>query len=205
MLTPDEYFETLIRHAKGAFVICGLGRNTYEWWSRTKSKDDVFHVNGAMGYAGAVGIGFALSVPDQTVMIIDSDGGMTMNLSGFLTMATVQPPNVVHVLSNNKCYGTLNAAPLCNAESTDYVGVARAAGIAHAESVSKVEDLDRAVGEALARKQYGFISAELEKPDTSHDFEPPLPMPYEGPEMKYIFGRHVEQVTGRPVFGPQGF
>jgi hypothetical protein len=31
------------------------------------------------------------------------------------------------------------------------------------------------------------------------------PMPYEGPEMKYRFGRALERRFGIEVFGPQGY
>ncbi len=205
MLTIDEYFDTIAHRCTETLVICGLGVSTDEWWARTQRRD-TFFVNGAMGYAGGVGLGLAIAAPDQKVLVLDSDGGVTMNPSGLITEASVRPPNMIHLVLNNRCYGVLNGAPIVNGEVTDYAGMARAAGIEDAATVETEDELDRALADAMAGDRHVFLEAGVEPPGGPElDFEPPLPMPYEGPEMKYIFGRHVEGVTGRPVFGPQGF
>lgn len=205
MLSIDEYFDTIAERCPDTLVICGLGVSTDEWWARTKRRD-TFFVNGAMGYAGAVGLGLALAAPDHKVLVLDSDGGLAMNPSGLLTEASRRPTNLVHLALNNRCYGVLNGAPIANGEVADYAGMARAAGIDDAVTVETQEDLDRRLVAAMADRRHVFMEAIVEPPGTPPmDFEPPLPMPYEGPEMKYVFGRIVEQRTGQPVFGPQGF
>jgi thiamine pyrophosphate-dependent acetolactate synthase large subunit-like protein len=205
MLTIDEYFDTIAARCGDTLVVCGLGVSTDEWWARTQRRDSFF-VNGAMGYAGAIGLGLALSVPDHKVLVLDSDGGMTMNPSGLITEASRQPGNMIHLLLNNRCYGVLNRTPIVNGDVTDYAGMARAAGIASAWQVDSREQLDALLTDAMAGESHVFAEVSVEPPSTPDaDFEPPLPMPYEGPEMKYVFGRIVEQRTGRTVFGPQGF
>ena len=205
MLSIDDYFDTIIAHGGDTLVICGLGVSTDEWWARTNRRD-TFFVNGAMGYAGSIGLGLALAAPECKILVLDSDGGVAMNPSGLITEAATRPDNMVHLVLNNECYGVLNCTPIVNGDVTDYAGMARAAGMEHAVRVETREDLDGALAVAMAADGHVFIEAKVEPPSTPHfDFEPPLPMPYEGPEMKYIFGRHVEQVTGRAVFGPQGF
>jgi thiamine pyrophosphate-dependent acetolactate synthase large subunit-like protein len=205
MLTIDEYFDTIAERCRETLVICGLGVSTDEWWARTERRD-TFFVNGAMGYAGSIGLGLALSVPDHKVLVLDSDGGMAMNPSGLITEASRQPDNMIHLVLNNRCYGVLNRTPIVNGEITDYAGMARAAGIAGAMRVDSRDDLDRVLTTAMSRSGHTFAEVSVEPPSTPDaDFEPPLPMPYEGPEMKYVFGRTVEARTGRTVFGPQGF
>ena len=41
--------------------------------------------------------------------------------------------------------------------------------------------------------------------DAEEDYERPPPFSYEGPEMKYRFGRAMEKKFGIEVFGPTGF
>jgi sulfopyruvate decarboxylase subunit beta len=205
MLTIDEYFDTIAGHTEEALVICGLGVSTDEWWARTHRRDSFF-VNGAMGYAGSVGLGLAIAVPDRKILVLDSDGGVAMNPSGLITEAEVRPANMIHLVLNNECYGVLNRAPIVNGTVTDYAGMARAAGLAHARRVEQQPELDELLAGAMGGEGHAFIEAKVEPPATPElAFEPPLPMPYEGPEMKYVFGRTVEERTGRPVFGPQGF
>ncbi|HET7571663.1 MAG TPA: thiamine pyrophosphate-dependent enzyme [Gaiellaceae bacterium] len=205
MLTVDEYFDTVIEHSTGALVVCALGITNWEWWERTRRKEDCFHVNAAMGYAASVGLGLALAVPEHTVLVLDSDGGLTMNLSGFTTLAAAKPKNLVHVVANNRCYGSLGGTALVNSAQTDYAAAARACGIEHAVNVETVEQLDSALRETFSRGTYGLVVADIEGPDATRPADAPLPMPYEASEMKYIFGRYVEQLTGRSVFGKLGF
>jgi thiamine pyrophosphate-dependent acetolactate synthase large subunit-like protein len=205
MLTTSEYFDTLVRHSEDALVICGLGVSTNEWWGRTHRRDSFF-VNGAMGYAGSIGIGLAAAVPDRKVLVLDSDGGLTMNASGLITEAARRPANMIHVVLNNGVYGVLKSAPIVNGKVTNYAAMARGAGINGALGIDDPEEFDHAVAEGMALDKYTFIEGRVEEPDEPDvAFEPPLPMPYEGPEMKYVFGRKVEEITGRQVFGPQGF
>lgn len=205
MLTIDDYFDTIARYSEEALVICGLGVSTDEWWGRTHRRDSFF-VNGAMGYAGSIGLGLATAIPDHKVLVLDSDGGVAMNPSGFITEASKLPPNMVHLVLNNEAYGVLNSHPIVNGTVTDYAGMARAAGIKHAQRIEDPAEFEEAFKAAMAGDEHAFIEAKVEQPAGPElDFEPPLPMPYEGPEMKYVFGRIVEERTGRQVFGPQGF
>jgi thiamine pyrophosphate-dependent acetolactate synthase large subunit-like protein len=205
MLTIAEYFDTIARHSADALVICGLGVSTDEWWARTHRRDSFF-VNGAMGYAPAIALGLAVSVPDRKILVLDSDGGLAMNPSGLITEASVAPANLIHLVLNNQAYGVLNSAPIANGTVTQYAGMARAAGIENARRVDDPAEFEELMAAAATADEHIFIEAMVEQPGgVELDFEPPLPMPYEGPEMKYVFGRIVEERTGRRVFGPQGF
>ncbi len=144
-------------------------------------------------------------MPRAEVWLLDSDGGLSMNLGGLLTEAAAQPPNLKHLVLANRCYQTLRGAPLVHADEADYAGLARAAGIHNVWSVDTAEDLRERVQSFAASGAHAFVVAEVERIVETGQFEPPPPLPYEGPEVKYRFGRHIEQKLGISVFGPQGF
>ncbi len=201
-MTAEEYFDSLAAVWDGEFVVCALGESANGWWNATHS-DVAYYMHGAMGFASSFALGLALAAPERRVWALDSDGGLAMNLGGLLTEASLQPVNLTHVVLNNHCYQSLRGTPLVNGGRTDYASVARAAGIADVHEVSEPADLVRCV---QARDRHTLIIADVApRRGGEGRFEQPPPLPFEGPEIKYRFGRHTERELGRPVFGPRGY
>lgn len=199
-----EYFDALHESWDGQIVVTALGTSEDEWWRRTRD-DSCFYLNAAMGFASSFGIGLALAVPDQEVWIVDSDGGLAMNAGGMLTEASLQPGNVKHFVLNNRCYGCLGGQPLVNAQRSDYAAMAIAAGMETVRTVADAASCRAAIEETRGLSTHAFVVADVEwSPQTTEGFERSLELGYEGPEMKYRFGRAMERRTGRPVFGPRG-
>lgn len=203
-MRSEEYFQTLADAWDGPLVVCALGTSANEWWRLTRSPG-AFYMHAAMGFTSSFALGLALSVPQQEIWLLDSDGGVCMNLGGVLTEASVQPPNLKHFVLSNCCYQSVRGARLVNAEQTDYAAVARGAGMAHACTVTEAADLARRVREVRGCSRHAFVVAEVEPRVEGAGFEPPPPLPYEGAELKYRFGRHVEEKLGISVFGPSGY
>lgn len=191
----------LARHRGEAIVVCALGMAANEWWAATQS-EDTFYMHGAMGFAASFALGLALAQPTLPVWVINADGSLCMNLGGLLTEAQQAPKNLRHFVIDNGVYQTVGAVPMINRGRTDYAALARAAGIPRAVTLSDTAGLEGALPEILSGD--GPVLANLRvEPDTSHRAIPP--MPYEGPEMKYRFGRALERRLGITVFGPQGY
>ncbi|GAC1339533.1 MAG: hypothetical protein NVSMB29_06980 [Candidatus Dormibacteria bacterium] len=201
-MTVDEYFETVRQHWHDEVVVCSLGTTADKWWTMTGSRES-FYVNAAMGFAASFALGLALACPETGVLMLDSDGAVAMNLGGILTEAATQPANLVHIVLNNRAYGCLGGAPLVNAQRTDYAGVARAAGIVNAHSVSTAQALRDALRQSAGG--HAFVVADVALEADEPGFEPAIRIPFDGPEAKYVFGRYLEARLGRPVFGPNGY
>ena len=203
-----DYFDTLHSLWDGQVVICALGTNADEWWRRRfgfEGNDGSFYMNAAMGFASSFGLGVALAVPQLEIWVLDSDGGLAMNAGGMLTEASVQPANMKHFVLDNGCYGCLGSNPLVNGDRSDYAAMARGAGIANVHAVSDPVACRKAVEASRGLDQHAFIVADIDwSPQARESFERPLELGYEGPEMKYRFGRAMERLTGRKVFGPRG-
>ena len=172
-----------------------------EWWAATGSEDS-FYMHGAMGFAASFALGLALSLPQARVWLINADGSLCMNLGCLLTEASEAAKNLRHFVIDNAVYQTVGALPMVNGGRTDYVGIARAAGFAHARAIETREELERQMPAIAADDGPSFTVLRVE-PETGFLRTPP--MTYEGPEMKYRFGRALERRFGIEVFGPQGY
>jgi sulfopyruvate decarboxylase subunit beta len=102
-------------------------------------RPNFFYLQHAMGLASSVGLGLALSLPNQKVVVFDGDGSILMNLGGFTTLARYRPRNLVHVIFDNESLLSVGGFPTATSTGTDLEGIARAAG---APSASTVRDID---------------------------------------------------------------
>ena len=99
-----------------------------------------FYLQHAMGLASSTGLGLALCLPQQKVIVLDGDGSLLMNLGSLSTMARYHPRNLLHIVFDNESLLSVGGFPTVTATGTDLEGIARAAGISH---VSTVRDLER--------------------------------------------------------------
>ncbi|HEY2184299.1 MAG TPA: thiamine pyrophosphate-dependent enzyme [Xanthobacteraceae bacterium] len=193
--------DLLARSRGEAVTVCALGMAANEWWAATRSEDS-FYMHGAMGFAASFALGLALSLPHVPVWLINADGSLCMNLGCLLTEASQSAKNLKHFVVANGVYQTVGALPMVNEGRTDYAAIARAAGISRARTIDKLDELERALPAIVAEDGPSFTVLRVE-PESGFLRTPP--MTYEGPEMKYRFGRALERRFGIEVFGPQGY
>lgn len=196
-----EAIETVAKYRGDAIAVCALGMAANEWWAVTKG-EDAFYMHGAMGFAASFALGLALSMPKAPIWLINADGSLCMNLGCLLTEASQAPKNLKHFVVDNQVYQTVGALPMVNLGRTDYVAIARGAGIERARTIETLDDLDKAMPGIAAEDGPSFTVLRVVA-ETSFLGTPP--MTYEGPEMKYRFGRALEKRFGITVFGPQGY
>lgn len=203
VLTTTDYFASVHAHWTDEIVVCSLGTSSSRWFGLTQS-DQAFYINAAMGFSSSFALGLALTCPDQRVLMLDSDGSVAMNLGGFLTEASLQPQNYRHLVLNNRAYACLGGEPLVNSDKSDYAAVAMAAGVRNAFSVSSASELADAL--EISNGTHAVIVANVEDgaPDEKEAVRS-YGIPFDGPEAKYRFGRHMEDRLGRAIFGPEGY
>lgn len=200
-MKTSEAMKILAEHRGDAVVVCALGMAANEWWGATRSEDS-FYMHGAMGFAASFALGLALSVPDTPVWVLNSDGSLSMNTGCLLTEAGQQPKNLKHFVIDNQCYQTVETMPMVNQNGADYAAIARGAGIKQAVTIDNPGDLKAKLPEIVAAAGPYFIRLRVE---AEPDYQRVPPATYEGPEMKYRFGRAMEKKLGVKVFGPRGF
>jgi sulfopyruvate decarboxylase subunit beta len=110
-------------------------------------------------------------------------------------------PNLVHFLVSNRVYGGTSNAVLPNVADNDYAAIARAMGLERVFEFRSIEALERDLGRLFAANAPGhtFVVLEVEPfSDKEQQLEQP---PFDGPELKFRFGRHLESRSGCDVFG----
>src|ERR1700740_765312 len=99
-----------------------------------------FYLQHAMGLASSTGLGLALSLPKQKVVVFDGDGSVLMNLGGLTTLGRYRPGNLVHVIFDNESLLSVGGFPTATSTGADLEGVARAAGVPRTITVRTAED-----------------------------------------------------------------
>jgi len=125
-------------------------------------RSNFFYLQHAMGLASSTGLGLALSLPDQKIVVFDGDGSLLMNLGSLSTMARYRPGNLVHVVFDNESLLSVGGFPTATSTGTDLEGVARAAGIPTVRTVRTVEDFSTTVRDALDETQLTTVIAKVE-------------------------------------------
>jgi sulfopyruvate decarboxylase subunit beta len=125
-------------------------------------RPNFFYLQHAMGLASSMGLGIALTRPELTVVVLDGDGSLLMNLGGLTTLARYRPRNLVHVVFDNESLLSVGGFPTATSTGSDLAAVAAAAGVPRTETVVTLDDFRRAFDEALAAKDLSTIVAKVE-------------------------------------------
>ena len=121
-----------------------------------------FYLQHAMGLASSTGLGLALCLPKQKVVVFDGDGSVLMNLGGLTTLGRYRPPNLVHVIFDNESLLSVGGFPTATSTGTDLEAVARAAGVARAITVHTCDEFVATFEEALGANELSCIVAKVE-------------------------------------------
>ena len=121
-----------------------------------------FYLQHAMGLASSVGLGLALSLPNQKVVVFDGDGSILMNLGGFTTLARYRPRNMVHVIFDNESLLSVGGFPTATGAGTDLEGIARAAGVPSATTVRDIDAFARGFENAVNAAELTCIVAKVD-------------------------------------------
>jgi sulfopyruvate decarboxylase subunit beta len=125
-------------------------------------RPNFFYLQHAMGLASSMGLGLALSKPDRQVIVLDGDGSILMNLGGLTTLARYRPRNLVHVVFDNESLLSVGGFPTATAAGTNLAGIAAAAGVPRAETVTTLDAFTLAFDEAIGAGDLTTIVAKVE-------------------------------------------
>src|SRR5215831_624375 len=133
-------------------------------------RHNFFYLEHAMGLASSMGLGIALAMPEQQVVVIDGDGSLLMNLGTLSTMARYRPGNLLHIVFDNESLLSVGGFPTATSTGTDLAGIARASGVPIVMEASTLEQLRSSVARTLASTSLTTIIAKVEAigPKTFH-------------------------------------
>jgi thiamine pyrophosphate-dependent acetolactate synthase large subunit-like protein len=171
MMKRDECFRVLKRHVTDEVVVATYS-SAVDWLNMGERVLNYFSI-GAMGLDSSHALGLALGRPDKRIICLQGDGSLLMNLGCLVTIAAIAPKNLVHIVVQNNTYEANGGHPIPNTK-TDFAGMARSAGYAHAHDFADIANFEQQAGHVL--KQEGPVFATLH-------VEPSGPLTYDYPNL----------------------
>jgi len=151
--------------------------------------ENFFYLQHAMGLASSIGLGLALNLPDEKVVVMDGDGSVLMNLGTLTTMARYQPSNLTHIIfDNGSLLSTGGFASHTTSGVTDLAAIAKGAGIKNVSAVSTPMDFVGAVADAFEGNELSVIVAKVEAVGPDH-----FGMDLKLPENAFRFERYIKE------------
>jgi sulfopyruvate decarboxylase subunit beta len=120
-----EAIKRIVEQLNDELVICNIGFPSRELYA-VKDSPTHFYMLGSMGMAGSIGLGLSL-IQERTVVVLDGDGSLLMNLGSLVTTYNQNPNNFILVVLDNECYGSTGSQ--CSyAKTVDLLEVAKSIG-----------------------------------------------------------------------------
>ncbi|HTP89657.1 MAG TPA: thiamine pyrophosphate-dependent enzyme [Bryobacteraceae bacterium] len=156
-----ECLRAVYSRLESCLVVTNMGAVASELQS-IGHRPNFFYLQHAMGLASSMGLGLALCLPHQKIVVLDGDGSVLMNLGGLTTLARYHPANLVHVVFDNESLLSVGGFPTATSTGADLEAAARAAGIARAATARTVGEFTSSFHAALESNELVSIVAKVE-------------------------------------------
>ena len=153
---PDRYL-----------IITGLAGAAKDTADYTKEAANAVTLGGAMGAGVSMGLGVALSAPNEEVMVITGDGELMMSVGSLATVASMMPDNLSIICIDN---GETGGQPGHTSRRTNLALMAEGAGIPSTLTVETADQLDAAAKFLVEAPAPRFLWVRV-KPGPSSDYK----------------------------------
>ena len=156
-----EMLQVFNRLRGDAIVIPGRGGRHWVGMSDQPNRDLPLG-DPAMGGHASFALGLALALPEQRVVLFDSEGDVLMGMGALPTIAEKAPRNLYHFLLDNGVYATTGGQPVPNAEVTAYDVVAQGCGYPSTYSIDNLEDFTNQIEGILGQPGPVFVALKID-------------------------------------------
>lgn len=193
-MDPIECFRLISDRMRDELVVTSAGNSSELWWEMTGDTERVFYLEASMSLSTMFAAGLALSWPESRVWGFIGDGAMVMNTGVLFTERALMLDNLTSVVVVNRCYGATANAELPDGPAIDFAGIIAAAGFANVHRFDSIAALDAGFEAAFRGPGPSYVVLEIDRL-TQHLDSPP----FDGPELKYRFGRALERRFERAI------
>ena len=158
MIDRLEATRYVVERMTDDLVVASLGNPKYDLFL-SGDRPLNFYLWNSMGMACSMGLGLAMAQPERRVWIMDGDGALLMNLGALATEALRAPPNLIHIVWDNRQYQLTGGQPTATAYGADLARIAEGAGFEKVERTETQEAFETAAERALAEPGPWFILA----------------------------------------------
>ena len=105
-----EAIEIVTQEIKNSPIISANGFISRDLFNVHDKKNN-FYMIGSMGLASSIGLGVAIKNPKKKIFIFDGDGNILMNLGSLVTIGSILPKNLVHIIFDNSSHESTGGQP----------------------------------------------------------------------------------------------
>ncbi|MDX1521094.1 MAG: thiamine pyrophosphate-dependent enzyme, partial [Anaerolineae bacterium] len=95
-----DCIEALYPELEDRLVVTIMGACAQELYD-LGHRENFFYLQHAMGLAPSIGLGLAMNLPQDRIVVLDGDGSVLMNMGGLATLARYRPANLTHIIFDN--------------------------------------------------------------------------------------------------------
>jgi len=140
-------------------AVTSLSTNTPIWFNARPQGPNFFALN--MGLCLPFALGLSVAFPKRKIIAIDSDGSLMNDSSSLITVADVNPANLVAFVMDNGSYAFMGST--FTKRRTDLAKMAQGAGIANTGTVTTLEEFSAAAKQAMENVGPTLIVAKVER------------------------------------------
>lgn len=162
MLTKEELLLPLARSRTDEVVVTCMGV-TRPWGRISDHPLDFASADSAMGHTADLALGIALARPERRVLCLNGDGSMLMTLGTLVTIAEANAKNLVLFVLENGTYEITGNQSIPGARTTDFSGLARAAGFPRVYDLALPADFESVLPKILTAEGPIFVGVQMER------------------------------------------
>ena len=161
MMKTAEMLEVFNKLRGDAIVIPGRGGRHWVNMSDQPNRDLPLG-DPAMGGHASFALGLALALPEERVVLFDSEGDVLMGMGALPTIAEKAPANLYHFMLDNGVYATTGGQPVPNADVMAYDVVAQGCGYSKTYAIDNLEDFANQIEEILGQPGPVFVALRID-------------------------------------------
>jgi len=153
--------KVLVDHAPQALIVAGPGNAKFDL-AATGDRPRYFYIWNSLGLAPSIGLGLALGRREQQIIVLDGDGGTLMNPGALVTIARLNPPNLLHIVWDNAQYQLTGGQPTATAEVADLAAMGQGMGLKHVATVTTMSEFETGLKVWLNEPGPWFVVAKVD-------------------------------------------
>ncbi len=151
-----------------ALTVTSLSTNAMEWSALRKCGANLYGLN--LGLCLPFALGLSVAFPRRKVIALDSDGSLLLDTASFITLADVNPSNLLAIVFDNQSYGRMGST--ATSRKADLEKMAQGAGITVTGTLHTIDEFASSVRKALDTLELSFFVAKVEpgREPVEHDY-----------------------------------
>lgn len=160
-------------------LVAGIGNAGFDLYSAGHRPGN-FYMLGSMGLAVPIALGLALAQPERSVIVMEGEGSILMNLGALATVGREAPSNLTIVAWDNAQWQLTGGQQTATGSTTDLSAVARACGIANSSTPENEDAFEQGIRYALDAPGPHAIVAHIDaEPAPGRHHDDPVFIKYE--------------------------